>query len=201
METLRLTDQERQFAEEKINLVYGFLWRYFPKYVSNEDVVQDLFVSYLKSIKKFKKEKAKFSTYVYIALRNAIYLYYRDIITRDKKFRGKIISLNQFVQEPYIFSYRKKEMEEIICEPNAENYDNIIDTNDTFNKLKDKVKEMNNKYKLIFYLLYLGYPKKEIAEILGISSSSLSRDIRKIKDIANQIVKSKKYEGGDRFAS
>ncbi len=70
-----LTDEQRQLAEENLDLVYAWLRRFRPGVYRRrneadvEDIIGDLTVDYLRAVKRLDPTRAKLSTSVYAYLR------------------------------------------------------------------------------------------------------------------------------------
>lgn len=77
-----MEDSGKLTFEEYFHKYYQQAFRYTMKKVSNidtaEDITMDTFVACYKSFEAFDPQKAKFATWLYVALNNRIKNYYRD---------------------------------------------------------------------------------------------------------------------------
>lgn len=179
-----MTDEQRQFAEDNINLVY----KYFAlKNVSDEDERAYLMEKYCDCILSYNKSIGAFSTYLYFTLdKYRIYLYNYN----HRKCRWS--------PEPTV-SLEDKELDDddrIYMYINSEYFTDNLELLDVCEKVKIRLRihkgNCNRKIDSVtmFELLMNGYTRKEIAAMYGVSHQAISKQIEKIK-----VVWKKELEG------
>jgi RNA polymerase sigma-70 factor (ECF subfamily) len=134
-------------------MLIGFIYRHTNDINETSDILQETFVRLLENIKEYNP-KGSFKSYIFTIALNII---------RDRKRKE---------------SFEKKMMPKI--------YEETISTED---ENEDKLKELYNIIenlseddKNIILLRLEGYKIEEIAEILGISSRTVNRALKKIID-------------------
>lgn len=67
---------KNKLIEDNMNLVYFLVKRYYPTYISNEDVIQEGMVGLCKAASTYDEGKSKFSTYASYCIMNQIKKYF-----------------------------------------------------------------------------------------------------------------------------
>lgn len=191
------TKEEAWLATEKI--VYDIINKYIGLEVNNSEFMFDelLSISYVAFIKAFNKydinKGIKFSTFLYRIVTNEIlqsYKYSEDGVIKYGQ-RGIEISLNAPVKK----DKNGKEMTilETLSEENN-SYDDLYgNPEDYYIKSNDKKKlfeiinnELNDKEKKVIELRLQEKTQYEIADILGLSQSYISRYLKSIMKKINK---------------
>lgn len=153
---MRLTNEQRKFAEENHNLIYKFLYR---KNLNPEEWYGVVAIGYVKAVATFDPEKAEFSTYAYRCMNNSVGMEYR-------KQKAPCISLNEAFQNE---DGGTCELQDFI--PDSFDYavdiDPAIDLNSMFNGLSDREQK-------ILLMKAIGYSDAEIGTCFGISRAYAS---------------------------
>ncbi|HZJ99851.1 MAG TPA: sigma-70 family RNA polymerase sigma factor [Tissierellaceae bacterium] len=148
----KLTKDQQKIVEDNHNLIYDFLHR---RGLNVDEYYGLVAESLCKAVLNWDKSKGKLSTLFYIIARNDIY----------KEWRGGSVGIYQFtdtvpLEEDWI----------------PENYDLECEF-----MLKETIKDVeNSEYNNLFQLKLLGYNNKQIAEMFGVSQSTIGNWIRKM---------------------
>lgn len=67
---------KNKLIEDNMNLVYFLVKRYYPTYITNEDVIQEGMVGLCKAASTYEEGKSKFSTYASNCIMNQIRKYF-----------------------------------------------------------------------------------------------------------------------------
>ena len=72
-----LTDEQRQLAEDNVNLIYSYVNRYKDKYprLDHEDMLGICNDAYCRAIQNFDPNKGKLSTFAYLYMRGYLSMY------------------------------------------------------------------------------------------------------------------------------
>jgi RNA polymerase sigma-70 factor (ECF subfamily) len=178
MESKRaLTDAEKRFAEENINLVHKYLrGRKLPE----EDFYDVVIFGYLEAIKQYMERedlhKYAFSTIAYRYMARSINRYYIAMNAKKAKPAESVISLDQQDDD------------------NGKNLYERIGTNEDFTEtiiegqMLDKLyRKISATDKVIVLLLLENYSIQDIAEILHVSRQRIYQRVRKIREIAERV--------------
>lgn len=178
-----MTSQE---TLDRFNNIYNDTYNNVLEYVicnsSNisdvEDIVQNIYYSVYKLIKKNNKEITK--NYILGIARNKVKDYYRF------KYKHKEVS---FIDE-------EKEEDYINNIPSEEDIENEIIKTDNINVIWDFLKNKNIIISQIFYLYYkLDYPIKEIANKLNLTISNTKHYLyRTLKELNKYIESEEKRD-------
>ena len=148
----KLTKEQQKIVEDNHNLIYDFLHR---RGLNVEEYYGIVAESLCKAVLNWDESKGTLSTLFYIVARNDIY----------KEWRKGSIGTYQFtdtlpLKEDWI----------------PDNYDlegEFI--------LKETIKDVeNSEYNDLFQLKLLGYNNKQIAEMFGVSQSTIGNWVRKM---------------------
>lgn len=173
-----LTSQERKFAEENHNLVYGFLRK---NGYSIEDFYGIAVFGYLKAVQVYhRKEKLKgnynFSSIAYRYMQAEISNYFRNQHRKMRKPTGTVESLdaeNTESQSLYDHIVGEKSAEAKFME--AESVEDILKS---FPELHRKIVEMKMD----------GFSSKEVFLILDMRQSTFYKELQKIKTMLEQVI-------------
>ena len=138
---------------------------------NKDDIVSEGMLGLIKAADTFDETKGyQFCTYAGLCIRNAMLMYIRKL----NKHWNKEISLYASVGED--------------SDGNQICYADIIrsdakDFFDSYNKVlvKERIDKLSEKDKEIIHAFLWGYKQKEIAAMMGVQQSSISRRIKRIK--------------------
>ena len=88
---------KHQLIEDNMNLVYFVIRRYYPKHITNEDIIQLGMVGLCKAAEKYEPDKGQFSTYATKCIRTEICQEFRrwskrvDTLSLNYEYGGKYI--------------------------------------------------------------------------------------------------------------
>ncbi|HZJ98565.1 MAG TPA: sigma-70 family RNA polymerase sigma factor [Tissierellaceae bacterium] len=148
----KLTKEQCKLVEDNHNLIYGYL---HTRGLDDEEYYGIVAESLCKAVLNWDESKGKLSTLFYIIARNDVY----------KEWRGGSVGIYQFtdtlpLEEDWI----------------PENYDLEGDF-----MLKETIKDVeNSEYNDLFQLKLLGYNNKQIAEMFGVSQSTIGNWLRRM---------------------
>lgn len=160
------TEQERKFAEENHNLIYGFLKKHG---YSIEEFYNIVVFGYLKSVQIYhRKEKLNgnynFSSVAYQYMRAEISNHFKTESRMKRKPAETIVSIDDDGMENNCVGAKSAEAE--------------ILEKETVNELLDKLTEVQRK---IAEMKLDGYSNKEIFIILDMSQSTYYKELQRIK--------------------
>ena len=165
-----MTPEELYFKNEA--LVYHVLHKKFPMSRFDDDFQQIARLGLWKACLRYDETKGKFSTYAVPAIENEIKMELRK--TSRKPIE---ISLDDFVKDTSDDADRLTISGICMGEQDVE----FIDTT-----WVDK--ELTNRQKRILNLLYDGMVQADIAREIGISQTTVSKEVAKIRDIAQKYI-------------
>ena len=173
-----LTSQERKFAEENHNLVYGFLKK---RGYSIEEFYDIAVFGYLQSVQVYhRKEKLKgnynFSSIAYHYIQAEISNHFRNQHRKMRKPNGTVESLdaeNMDDESLYDHIVGEKSAEAKFME--AETVEDILKS---FPELHRKIVEMKMD----------GFSSKEVFLILDMRQSTFYKELQKIKTMLEQVI-------------
>ena len=148
---MRLTEEQKKIVEENHNLIYSFA---HSKKLNLEYWYDILAIELCKSVIKHDPTKATLSTLFYLKAN-------RTVIMEMNKINAKKRMCEQLTTELF---------------PNQ-----IIGTDDDFDNVALNDELVSSKYYPILKLKYEGYSQKEIAEMLDISQSQVSRALKEAR--------------------
>lgn len=172
-----LTEQEKKFAEDNHNLIYGFLHRY--RY-SIEEWYNVVVFGYLKAVQTYNRRKELQGKYdfPFIAwqyMRSEIGNHFKMQNSQKRKPPQSVISLDSKSEELDNFY-------NAIGGRSAE--DNVMEKL-LFDVLLGKLSEVQRK---ITELKIKGYNNKEVCSMLQIPSSTFYKEMQKIKMAVEQLI-------------
>lgn len=180
---VRLTNEQRKFAEENIALVYHYIHKNNIDEQREEDLVGEFLLEYCKAILKFDPSKGNFSTFLYKTLDNKwakVYTYRRS---KCRYTDEPPLSLNV----PQHESEDGGVTEDICIEYTDERFE-IVEAKDACQSIARILEKVGGKYSHkqyistadIFRLLSKGYTRKAISKEYGISQQAISKRVLNI---------------------
>lgn len=166
---------DKECANELISKYYKEIYIYVYKQVSNKetslDLTQDIFISVLKSIHNFDKDKSSFRTWLYKISTNKIVDYFRS-----KNY--KYSSVTDPIEDKEITS--------------SEDFTISLEHKEDVSKIQNIVNKMDTQYQEIFRLkIFLESTFNEISNILKIPESTVKTKyysmIKRVKKEFNNI--------------
>lgn len=165
-----MTPEELYFENEA--LVYHVLHKKFPMSRFDDDFQQIARLGLWKACLRYDETKSKFSTYAVPAIENEIKMELRKMSRKPIE-----ISLDDFVKDTSDDADRLTISGTCIGEQDVE----FIDTT-----WVDK--ELTDRQKRILSLLYDGMVQADIAREIGISQTMVSREVAKIRNVAQKYI-------------
>ena len=148
----KLTKEQQKIVEDNHNLIYDFLHR---RGLNIEEYYGIVAESLCKAVLNWDESKGKLSTLFYIIARNDIYNEWRKGSVGIYQFTDTVPLKEEWIPENY-------------------------DLEGEF-MLKETIKEVeNSEYNDLFQLKLLGYNNKQIAEMFGVSQSTIRNWIRRM---------------------
>ena len=165
---------ENEIFENNIGLAYMVAHRYKNYPEEKEDIFQLAYEGLWKAVKKYDKDKSKFSTYAVRIMTNNINNY-----LRGKKKERKTDSLDRGIEQCESGMLSKISLMDLqMCDGDfTEEVENKIILEETLKKLK-----LDEKQELVFKYWVAGKRQIEIAKLVNISQPSVSRIIEVIKN-------------------
>lgn len=166
---------DKECANELISKYYKEIYTYVYKQVSNKetslDLTQDIFISVLKSIHNFDKDKSSFRTWLYKISTNKVVDYYRS---KNYKYG----SVTEPIDDKEIAS--------------SKDFTISLEYKEDVSKIQNIVNKMDTQYQEIFRLkIFLQSTFGEIANILKIPESTVKTKyysmIKRVKKEFNNI--------------
>lgn len=167
-----------KLIEHNIRLVIYIAKKFENSGVDTEDLISIGSLGLIKAVKSFKNDKnIKLATYASRCIENEILMYFRKII----KTKG-----NLSLDEPLNIDYDGNELcfADLLCMEDARS-ETELERDEEKNALFKAIEHLNENEKLIMQLRFglngsKEYTQKEVADILGISQSYISRLEKKI---------------------
>jgi len=172
---MKLTEQQRTFAEDNLNLVHYVIHRYCGNIRADEyeDIYQTGVIGLCKAVAKFNPAFGiAFSTFAVRCITNEIYMSFRS----QKKRNVETISV-----DTSIFSYKDEETAPLI-----ETIHSVEDTESRIgyiilvDMLKERFDEMDSQ---IIRMSIDGMTQQQIGDRLGLSQPHVSRKLKRIQEI------------------
>ena len=168
MNALCLSDEQRSFVEENLNLAHGAIKRFEARerlghFMEYDDIVQTANLALCRAVMRYNKDKGRFSTYAYNTIKNA---FIEELRKYTRRNRVKMVELD----------------EELTDTNSAYVDESEIDILRAFAGVTSRQKK-NSSADMRFLLLRMeGYSTREIADICGISCDQVARRVRKAKN-------------------
>ena len=153
---------------------YGYLKFYGVEY---DDLFQEAFLAFLKTIKLFKKEEdTLFYTFLRININSKLSNYARVATSKKNLFNYKMLSLNSS-----LLCDSSLTLADCIKDENQKDFSLILEHDDILNQLKEFNLKLNPLHSQIFELLCSGFISKEIAILLDIDVKDISNILYRIR--------------------
>lgn len=159
---MKLTAAQRKFAEENHNLIYWFLQR---KGLSEEDWYGIVAIGYVNAVASFDPEKAKFTTYAFSCMNNAVRM------EKRKKAIEPVVSLNYIM---FSEDGSQAELQDLIPDTRIENTEGVIDLSASINRLSGHERK-------IMIMRANDLTQQEISDSRSLSQPYVSRLLKKVK--------------------
>lgn len=153
---------KQRLIEDNMNLVYSFVYKQYPTYIHDEDIIQCGMLGLCKAAEKWDESKSQFSTFAWGCIKNEILMEFR----KRAKHQG-VLSLDYEVDT----KDGKARFAEII--PGDKDVD-YADMGIDVDKLKPREK-------LVYELCKTGMRNVDIAKEIGISRQAVWTIIRKLR--------------------
>lgn len=184
---MRMTDEQRKFAEDNIRLVYYYMSK---ENIDKEEYESILMETYCKAILKFNKDRGAFVNLLYRMFDNEIKRTY-NYKHREKRTIAEgetIFSLDELYSDSDGYVVPKHEMYGSQFQKISD-----IDIVDICDRVIKRLEKRNDKSKygatskVIFQMLIAGYSQMDIAKITGCKQQSVSKKVNFIiKPIVRQ---------------
>lgn len=167
---MKLTPAQQQLVEDNHNLIYGFL----REYNLSQDEYYDLAaIGLCKAAQSFNSNrKSKFSYYAYLVMLTEVKMYWR----KERKCVKPSCSLDDIVLNG---DHVNVSLAEIIADPN----DTSAYITTPIDRLCTELAKHNERYPTILYMTCQGYTQKEIGLRFGLKQTSISKLIKKMKEV------------------
>lgn len=177
---LKMTDEQRRFAKDNMNLVYAYAHKHRINIEKYEDLMGELFLEYCKVVCHFDKDKGIFSTYLYQALDNRRMKLYNYSRCKCRYADEPPLSLDV----PQYESDDGGVTEDMCIEYTDDSFD-MIDIKNACESIARRLDKTADKYSHnqnistadIFRLLSKGYTRKAISKQYGISQQAISKRV------------------------
>lgn len=195
--TRPLTEEERVFAEENHNLIYGYIRSH---QLDIEEWYDILIIPYLNSVKKYftyeKLQKYSFSLICYRTLDSARSNYFRDMNRKKRCPEGGLFSYDSLLDN----GYEEKDFEFFLIDPYT-NVERQVILKELYREFYKKCTEreawMNDIKKTELDMLIEGHTLKQILRTTlkmyggcnddGLYSWALDNDIEKFRKIFKEV--------------
>lgn len=175
-----MTDEQKQFAEDNMNLVYTYAYKHRINIEKYDDLMGELFLEYCRTVCSFDKNKGVFSTYLYKALDNKRIKLYNHNMCKCRHAEEAPLSLNV-----PMYTGEDGGMTEDLCVEYTDDCFDIIDLMDACESIAEHIEKVGDKYSHnqnistadIFRLLSKGYTRKAISKQYGISQQAISKRV------------------------
>ena len=167
---MKLTPAQQKLVEDNHNLIYSFLNSQHLPHIDYYDIAA---IGLCKAAIHYDQSRSKqttFSTYAYRVMRNEIGQQWR----RKQKSVKASCSLN----EPISGTEGETALEDILVDPRDHTLDAI-----NLESIVTILKDYDNRYPTILYMTCQGYTQKEIGLRFGLKQTSISRLIKKMKEV------------------
>lgn len=174
----RMTEEQRQFAEENHNLIYHFLHKYHLDIDEWYDVAA---IGFCEAVINYNSQ-TRFSTYAYVCMRNRVGHTY---ITSKRQKRGGDIK-ERYLDE-LLYEYDEDMYNVIACD-GFEDFEAKLTLEDILKRCKDE------KKRNIIKNLAAGITRKEIANMFGCTRNNIDLHV---KEVQKQYKKELRNDKGD----
>lgn len=155
-----------KLIEDNMNLVYSVIHKYYPRYISDEDIIQIGMLGLCEAVNAWDAEKGALTTYAWHKIRGAI-----GSELRTRKKHASVLSLDY-----------ETETDDGTTQTLA---DFVVGEKDVF-FIDEPVKKLTVTQQRIFDLLKQGKTAKEISQTLGLTTQCVYRTQRKLRMLRNK---------------
>lgn len=164
---MELTQAQKDLVEKNINLVYSVVNRLNVK--GNEDAVQEGIMGLCMASSRYRGEEvAKFSTYATYYIRGYVlsYINRKNGLIRPLRVKNKHIHPEIIFEDDFNF-----------VDNNNQNAGVDLDCD-----IKRKLNQLDDSYKLLYQLLLLDMRQVDIAKVMNISQTLVTRMVAKLRN-------------------
>lgn len=161
----RLTEAQRQLAEQHLPLVHYIIHRYFPhvRFSDYEDYVQIGAIGLCKAISRYDPSKSQLSTYACWCIRSALHDYERDARAACRDVRKEVCRVEDLPIGSALAS----------CE--------TVETLAMADEIMSSIRNLPPQDIQIIYLRIAGYSQRQIAQLLQLSQGWVSKRLSAIQ--------------------
>lgn len=168
-----LNDEQQKFVEANHNLIYA----YAHKHNLDLDEYYDILaIALCHAALRYDPSKGLFSTYAYRAMRNEVYMYWRDNYVLQK-----VIPQDMLISYNVILTEKLEALDTVSYQAQKDLLRETYGLDISYLFIKEKFKKLNTREQFIVLRSALGYKQTEIAQELKISRAQVCRILKKIK--------------------
>ena len=161
---MKLTDAQRQIAEDNHNLIYGFLWK---NHLDVDEWYGIIAIGYLNAVLQWDPDRGKLSTFAFLTMKNS---YLQEINRRNRlKRKESCISIHSPICDG-----ANIEIGDLLPDP----YD-LADQCASRVDLEAALKKLTSDQRRILSMALDGVYQSDIAIVMGISQPAISRTLKK----------------------
>ena len=163
---MRNDTEKEALITDNMKLVYYLVSRYYPRYIQNEDVIQEGMLGLVQAAAEWDETRSKFSTYASTCILNQIRYYFR----REKN-QVDTVSLDEVC---YVDEEENKMtiMDTLVGEED-------VDLAESY--FADFYQKLDDRDKMILELSWQGYTQLEIAQQVNLSRQNVGWRLNKLK--------------------
>lgn len=173
--------------ESNMKLVYGYLNRYHPALIKNEDIVQELYLTLWKCCLKYDESKGvTFATYAYRSFSACLAEYWRKKHAAKREGGLFLVSLDSFFKRDED-SFFKESLDKQITQDDlyGRRTEEALIAKETVNDIYEKLDE--DEIRFLNLMLAHDFKQKDLAEIYGVTRSYISRRWKDIREHCKRI--------------
>ncbi len=182
-----LTEEERMMVEDNIRLVNFVIHTDFDVHEDSseyDDMVSIGNFGLIKATQKFNKElNIEFATFAIKCIKNEINMNYY----RKRKRKKELINMGKHMEDT-IADGNNQTLQDIIEDPKANFVEKIFKQQETIESLEIVLNCLTPRDTIILCNTIAKKVQKEIAEIIGVTQSHVSRRVKKIHSEVQKIV-------------
>lgn len=153
-----LNDAQRQLVTDNMKLVYSVISKYYPTFISDDEVVDSGMYGLCKAALKWDETRCKFSTYAFFTIRNEI----RQEL-RTRQMHQDCVSLNQQITD------------DLTVEDTVSGDEDVYVVDHAF------LQRLNEDEQFIFELMNRGYEVSDIQKLTGYNVQKIRKIQRTIR--------------------
>lgn len=173
-------DSKTDLFQKNLDLVYYMISRYYPLSIQDEDIIQNGMIGLWKACVTYDESLNMFSTYASKCILNEIRMYFRSFYNRGKK-DITLVSLEDVIHAD---EHTDLTLEDTIpvSDVTTRTTEEAILAREIINKLWNR---LDNRCKKILYWIFVcDMTQAEVANILGVSRSLVSKKVADIRKLA-----------------